>query len=872
MGREVDRSSVDELLRAIAPSKVAEALGIAVVRRGANLRCLCPFHDDHDPSMVLYENWDSRPPHHHCFVCGADGDIFDMVRHVRHASFGEAVEWLRSTFSLPQRKTRVGTSSSRRKNGDRPSWDGTLQAAFKYAANVYQRKSADFELSGWLASRNLSEDIAKKASLSYARSNTLTEEVGLAAANSGNGRIEEAMLEEIGLLRRIKRTTESNQLFGTTEPRYRDFFFDARVIFPIHTLEGDVIGFAGRAVKGLQKDSPKYLYSPGFAKSSVLYRGHAALELLKARAKAGDHKEIFICEGLVDALRLESRGHPAVSILGAQASKEQIEQLRQIADSAAPAGDLLVHIFLDRDKAGVRGSAKLALALAEAGFDADFIWPSKAKLAELGVLPGEEKDPDSLISALDGGWNEVFIQESVHPTALPVIASKLESIHSLDAVLDDDTWNAVSLGVRYRAAMSLTRNAAEASFLLNLGLRSNAVYERAWLPDVETLRSSSSTSAGRALQEEGYSAEFIADEVSRLNNARVLAKSGADRGEVPTDEAAWRRLESGATAFNVGLRERLQEVTFEPLEPFDAVFVARDFDKQEPRLKTMPCPEDLVLQQYMLSETLTERFDVLAEEACFSRSIPAVRFYRGRRTTVTTAESGSPGTNEKTLSFAYQIDMDVLEGRSKAANQGMFRPYIECWREFIGSLRTTANGFDEVYALRLDLKRYYDRLYRSTVRDALREPFKAAFERLELAERHDEFAPSFSKGRQNLSDSVVDWFCEQSFGYQYYHPETGRIAKCEPSMGIPQGPVLSAWLATVALFPLDAELRKVLKRFNSDDALTHASYARYVDDSAPRRREEGGILPSSHAAQEMRVGPSKPAYRRRLQTTHCCCA
>ena len=829
MVREVDRRSVDELLRAIAPSKVAEALGIAVVRRGANLRCLCPFHDDHDPSMVLYENWDSRPPHHHCFVCGADGDIFDMVRHVRHASFGEAADWLRSTFSLPQRKTRVGASSNRRNGGDRSVWDGTSQAAFKYAASVYQRKNADLELRNWLASRNLPEAIAKNAGLSFAMPNTLTEEVGTSYVSLGQSRIEEAMLEEIGLLRRIKRITESNQLFTGTEPRYRDFFFDARVIFPIHDLEGKVVGFAGRATKEA-RDFPKYLYSPGFAKSSVLYRGHAALELLKTRAEAGQHKEVFVCEGLVDALRLESLGYPAVSILGAQASKEQIAQLRHIASSAAPAGDLLVHIFLDRDKAGVRGSAKLAMALAEAGFDADFIWPSSAKLTEFGIPSGQEKDPDSLISALDGRWTEAFIQESIHPTALPVIASKVDSTYSLDEVLDDDSWTAMSLGVRYRAAMSLTRDAAEASFLLNLSSRSDLAYERAWLSDVETLRSSSNTSAGRALHDEGYSEEFIADEVSRLNNARVLAKSGADRGEVPTDEAAWRRLESGATAFNIGLRERLREATFEPLEPFDAVHVARDFDKQEPRLKTMPCPEDLVLQQYMLSETLTERFDVLKEEACFSRSIPAVRFYRGRRATITTAESGAPGTNEQTLSFAYQIDMDVLEGRSKAANQGMFRPYIECWRDFIGSLRTTANSFDEVYALRLDVKRYYDRLYRSTVKDALKEPFKVAFERLDVAERREEFAPSFSEDRQNLSDAVVDWFCEQSFGYQYYHPETGRIAKCEPSMGIPQGPVLSAWLATVALFPLDAELRKVLKRFNSEDLLPRAGYARYVDD------------------------------------------
>jgi retron-type reverse transcriptase len=47
---------------------------------------------------------------------------------------------------------------------------------------------------------------------------------------------------------------------------------------------------------------------------------------------------------------------------------------------------------------------------------------------------------------------------------------------------------------------------------------------------------------------------------------------------------------------------------------------------------------------------------------------------------------------------------------------------------------------------------------------------------------------------------------------------------------------------------------------------------RYADDCAPRRRAGGAILLSSHAAQEMREGPSKSAYRRRLQTTHCCCA
>lgn len=79
--------------------------------------------------------------------------------------------------------------------------------------------------------------------------------------------------------------------------------------------------------------------------------------------------------------------------------------------------------------------------------------------------------------------------------------------------------------------------------------------------------------------------------------------------------------------------------------------------------------------------------------------------------------------------------------------------------------------------------------------------------------------------------------------------------------GTPQGGPLSPLLANVLLDEVDRELQRRGHRF-----------VRYADDCAPRRRTGGVILLGSHAAQEMRAGPSKPAYRRRLQTTHCCCA
>jgi hypothetical protein len=85
-----------------------------------------------------------------------------------------------------------------------------------------------------------------------------------------------------------------------------------------------------------------------------------------------------------------------------------------------------------------------------------------------------------------------------------------------------------------------------------------------------------------------------------------------------------------------------------------------------------------------------------------------------------------------------------------------------------------------------------------------------------------------------------------------------------PVAGTPQGGVISPLLSNIYLHVLD----RVWARHGQH----LGELVRYADDCVPRRRAEGAIRPRGQAAREMRAGPSKPAYRRRLQTTHCCCA
>ena len=102
--------------------------------------------------------------------------------------------------------------------------------------------------------------------------------------------------------------------------------------------------------------------------------------------------------------------------------------------------------------------------------------------------------------------------------------------------------------------------------------------------------------------------------------------------------------------------------------------------------------------------------------------------------------------------------------------------------------------------------------------------------------------------------------------------DAGQLQRTDD--GTPQGGIISPTLANVTLNGLEVGLMQFLREKLKTKGVMAAkvNLVRYADDCAPRRRTGGVILLSSHAAQEMRAGPSKPAYRRRLQTTHCCCA
>lgn len=809
-------SQVTKIRDDIAIASVAERLGLPIVASGSNSKTFCPFNSHKRPTVELYDSQASatEPRHFHCFSCGAHGDAFDLVKQVKSTDFMGAVEWLAQTFGLEQGTAPRKKISQKSQNREVEQKDGLNRAMEIY------RKTADRNNAlKWMEHRALSPEMLDRAELFFSSPRTLSTFLQSSTISDAQRRILEDQLESSGLIRRDRPLSEGASDYLDFKISYRDFFYDERIIFPIRTKNNILVGFAGRLVGRPKSDNvPKYLYTPQLPKGNILYRADSAFGKIASKdSSVGQYRDLAICEGLVDALRLESLGFNAVALLGSQMSTGQFDLIVELARNLPMDKSLRCFIFLDCDHAGQRGSAKIIAGLIERDIQPVFVWPDTA----------HGKDPDEILKVKTPEQaRECFLGWS-YPPVVSILADLLGVLPT--DIIDDQKWSEISISRRYQAARSLAKSRVEEDYLFYTPSdSSNTEKENIWKKDVLEYRDVKRKNDENVKY--ASSKTFLEDSTARLNHARALAKAGAQRGELPSDEAAWQRINIAATAFNESFKARLREKLFIPLEPFDAVLVSRGFGKTEARLKAMPCAEDLVVQQYILNELLSERLDSVGNDVPFSRHIPAVRYYRRTKQTITTAESLAGGEQTETLSFAYQIDMDVLEGNRPATDQGMFRPFFDCWREFNFSLQRQSRNMPVVHMVRLDLKRYYDNLARSTIRDSLKTPLRNAFKKID--EDSIQCAQLFDTS-SNRSDALVDWICDQSFGFHYYDPTDGKVVPKPGSehIGIPQGPVLSAWLATLALFPLDFAMRAALKTFNSNtDGVIRAGYARYVDD------------------------------------------
>ena len=809
-GPKIGSSDIARIIEQADIANVAVRLGLQVDSRSRQpRRAICPFHDDKDPSLNLYRGGVGRAErdHYHCFVCGAHGDVVSLIQNYEKVSFWEAVQRLASIEG-------VEISSVRQ-----PVVNRTTGAAL-LARSLDDMPATDQKFIAFCEERGFDVDFLRRRG---AAKSSLDDLIKRARAD----RTIEEQLVEAGVLRRDDAGDQVADLYG---PKLRGFFSGSRIVFPIDGPQGEIVGFAARA---LDDQKPKYLYSYDFPRRKSLYGEGRLLKTLQDMRRTGRREviSIYLVEGIFDVLRLEQMGLHALGVLGAQITPGQIERIIRIQELVAEFdGELRFHIFFDWDDAGKRGAYDAVLhllKLLEHGhpFDLTVVSTPAGTVAKV--------DPDTY---LRGKSSETARDLLAAAGAGPLEFLAAYRLGTEPSKLDWSSVNRLRLASIARSVAYSLRDQDWARIIATLPIadQHSGLAQFAALVSSYGGRQATSSQAPQLLEQ----FRDPADDRSDLLTALTLGRSSTSRREYPLDDEAWERLAIAASPLFHIHRARLAAADG-PSSPLLTRHLPKGDGKY--RLKAGPVAHDAILQQYALIELLRDRDDCPR----FADSIPAIRYARDCVLDGGIYKTGN-GRRQPALSFAYQIDMAIVNGLTPPRREGIFRPYFECWRSFIDFLDGRIRRFrhDEMQILRLDITGFYDHIRSDIFGDALAQPLERALHCLNFADGDiGSFAPLLAPSERadavGRSEVFTRFLLQHSFGLRYFNPVSGEEAIQEAKRGIPQGPDLSAYLANIALFDLDDMMGAEIARLNEADTeqgetedqdRCSAAYARYVDD------------------------------------------
>lgn len=372
--------NLNDLKETIKQSSIVQIIGsyIPLNKKGANWEAVCPFHDDHNPSLKVSDSKNL----YKCFVCGAAGDSIKFVQDLKNLEFLEALEEISSLLGLNFEQYQKSTKL-----------DPKLQMAYRvlnYSEKIYYqlaRSGTSQEIfKHFIKTRGLKQESVEIFRLGFApEGNQL---LNFLQQNIADPKIQNEALsvaKEIALIKTGKHGDYDS--------------FRKRIIFPIWNQRGQVIGFGSRST---QKDQmPKYLNSSEsstFKKRSILYPFHLA------KPRIRESQEVILVEGYMDAISLYQAGFQnTLAIMGIALSEESAKFLESQVKK--------VYLCLDNDSAGDKASV---------GINKTFL--------SLGIIPyavdlSPDKDPDDFIK----NHGALEFQKRLE-TAIPFIDQKILGI------------------------------------------------------------------------------------------------------------------------------------------------------------------------------------------------------------------------------------------------------------------------------------------------------------------------------------------------------------------------------------------------------------------------------------------------------------
>ena len=430
----IDPKSIERLK---AQTDIVDVVGhyLPLKKSGANFVCVCPFHDDKNPSMSVSPTRGIF----HCFSCKAGGDAIKFVMDYEKLSYPEAVEKIAGLQNFTLNYVRGGEPAKENKH--------ILENANAFYRSLLYKTPAAVE---YLYSRGITDELIDKFELGFAPESAQTIRL------LQNDQIEPKEALEIGIVKQ-----NENGIYAS---------FINRITFPIYTHAGRLVGFGGRTISG---NPAKYVNSPQsavFDKSTLFYGYHLAKREIFAK------NQIIITEGYMDVIMLHKAGfNNVVAVLGTALTTKHLPLLKR--------GEISVILCFDGDDAGINAATKSALLLAQNEIDGSVvIIEGGADPADMVVAGKIEYLRQIFESGTEIGEFYIRHLASGFDLSRPVQKQKaLEAIQAFTASLKPIVANS------YVPLVAKILNIAEGSFWLTRGANTQAAQERMQAYEMQNL-------------------------------------------------------------------------------------------------------------------------------------------------------------------------------------------------------------------------------------------------------------------------------------------------------------------------------------------------------------------------------------------------
>ncbi len=320
-----------------------------LTRKGRNFVCVCPFHNDTRPSLLVSPDKGIA----YCFACQTGGDIFNFYQAIEGVDFPQAIKDLADKVGIVLPKERMSA-------GPKKDEKERIRECLEAAASFYaERLNSSNEALAYLEERQMPESIRKEFQVGYAPDSFSETYDHLLKAGFSKTEILQAGL------------AVQKDLNDRMHDRFRH-----RVMFPIFDHQGGVIGFGGRT---LRAEDAKYVNSP----EGPLYHKSAALfGLSHAKEAIREKRQVILVEGYFDVLACAKIGiKNVVAVSGTALTEQHAKLLKRYADTAI--------LCLDQDRAGRDAAERAFHILVKQGMQTNAV-----KLSA--------KDPDEFVKAEPG--------------------------------------------------------------------------------------------------------------------------------------------------------------------------------------------------------------------------------------------------------------------------------------------------------------------------------------------------------------------------------------------------------------------------------------------------------------------------------------